>query len=67
MIVLRAIRLDIHDRFQYRIDAPGGTITLHNDAAEAADKLSQLRVARPERLVTHVETWGIVEIWPSED
>jgi hypothetical protein len=62
MILLQATRVDIHGRFEYRIDTPDGARIMASNAEAAAGELRQLGVADPERLVAHVENWGTIEI-----
>ena len=62
MLVLQAIRLDVFERFQYRVDAPGEPPFLTSNPDEVAAKLAELGVPDPARLVAHVRAWGIIEI-----
>ena len=62
MIVLQAIRLDVHDRFQYRLDGPEDESVLFRDREEVSASLRRLGVADPDALIRHVETWGTIEI-----
>ena len=62
-----AIRLDAEGRrFQYRIDGPGVASALVREREEAIDMLTQLGVTDAAHLLTHVETWGSVELPTSE-
>jgi hypothetical protein len=62
MILLRAIRLDAYDRFQFRIEAPGCVPVVTGDPLQAAEMLTQLGIESAMRLVHHVQVWGEVEI-----
>ena len=64
MIVLQAIRLDAHDRFQYRIENEDAPPLLVGDPREAVERLRECGVSNPEQLIEHVKTWGIIEILP---
>ena len=62
MIILQAIRLDAHDKFQYRIEAENEPPFLTSDPEAVAARLLELGVRDPSRLIAHVHIWGVVEI-----
>jgi hypothetical protein len=61
MIMVQAIRLDVHGHFQYRIDAPGREVVV-TDEEKAIALLRELGVANPAVLIEHVRLWGSIEL-----
>jgi hypothetical protein len=62
VILLQAIRLDVHGRFQYRIEVTGRPNYLTSDPSEAEAMLRQLGVSDGARLIAYVREWGSVEL-----
>ena len=62
VMLLQAIRLDVYDRFQYRIDVDDGRSFLASDSDDAITLLSRLGVADGARLLAHVREWGSIEL-----
>jgi hypothetical protein len=61
MIVLTALRTDIHGSCRFKIEA-GGTARVTRDPVAAARILFRLGVAEPLYLIDHARQWGSVEI-----
>ena len=62
MIMLTAIRRNINDTFQFRIEPDDAAPSTTSDPVKAARILFRLGVERPWQLVEHAQHWGSVEI-----
>ena len=63
MIVLTATRLDVCERFRFKIEPDDHSrIFVTSDPVKAARILHDLGVEHPLQLVEHATEWGSVEI-----
>ena len=63
MILLTATRMDVDERFRFRIEPDGEERAfVTSDPVKAARILHDLGVRHPLQLVEHAAEWGSVEI-----